>query len=81
MPCQSAFVVPKHFPNPSRGPQLEEVAGEHELDAAEGRLAAAQLARRQLQALQELGGHHADLVNDQHLRYARTLRRLGFAEW
>ncbi len=65
------------------GPQLEEVAGEHELDAAEGRRAAAQLARRLLQLLQELGRHHADLVDDQHLtrragKWACKLPWLGF---
>lgn len=53
---------------PLHPPSLEEVAGEDELQAAKGGLQAPDLAAHRLEQVEELGGHHAHLVNHQRLR-------------
>ena len=49
------------------GSSLEEVAGQDELDAPEGLLAAPEVARHLLQRIEQLRRDHGDLVQDQHL--------------
>lgn len=67
-------VNPSHAINTTREPcnklraQLEKVAGQDELQAAKGLVIAPQLPASLLQALKKLRRHHADLINDEHLR-------------